>query len=197
MSKKPQTKKLGSSTSMPDAKLKTKKTLKTQEMLELSSIPSCDVSVVSPSLTSPLGELYKLKEFRDESTNDLKLHLAENFLNLRRARALSQKEAAKLMGTSQSAIARIESAQDNLTVDTVERLAHTLGGRIYVTVYPAEMYFQDPGPWWESNSWQVAFSVTNRTPTHEQAVVGLERLIQSDSTNYLSMTLISTGASEK
>ena len=45
----------------------------------------------------------------------------------RSARNLSQKELAERVGTSHSAISRIESGRYGMTVDTLQRIAQALG----------------------------------------------------------------------
>ena len=69
---------------------------------------------------SLLGEVYKTKEFQKEWANDVRFHVARNLLYLRKFRRKSQATVAKAVGTSQSAIARIETAQENATLDTVD-----------------------------------------------------------------------------
>jgi transcriptional regulator with XRE-family HTH domain len=48
------------------------------------------------------------------------------------AQGLTQQELAKRMGTSHSAISRIESGQHKTSVDTLQRLAEALGVRFVV-----------------------------------------------------------------
>jgi ribosome-binding protein aMBF1 (putative translation factor) len=48
----------------------------------------------------------------------------------RAARGLSQEELARLVGTSHSAISRIESGRHKTSVDTLQRIAQALGLRL-------------------------------------------------------------------
>jgi transcriptional regulator with XRE-family HTH domain len=96
-----------------------------------------------------LAEVYETKGFRDEWDNAVRFHVARNLLHLRRYRRLSQQKLAAAIGTSQSAVARIESAQENITLDTVERFVHGLDGRFFVSIQPAEHVQIQTLPWWE------------------------------------------------
>src|SRR5215471_10421981 len=53
--------------------------------------------------------------------------LIEHLVSVRRQRGLSQTEVAARMGTSQSALARIESTQSDLRMSTIVRYAAALG----------------------------------------------------------------------
>jgi transcriptional regulator with XRE-family HTH domain len=65
---------------------------------------------------------------------------------------MSQARLAKKAGTSQSAIARIESGEENATETTVERLVNALDGRLRVSIAPAEYPAAPPHIWWKSAS---------------------------------------------
>ena len=56
--------------------------------------------------------------------------LAGDLVSLRQAAGLSQTEVAARMGTSQSAVARIEAGPADLRVSTLERYAAALGRQI-------------------------------------------------------------------
>ena len=56
--------------------------------------------------------------------------LARLVIKHRSALALSQAELARRMGTSHSAVSRIESGRHKTSVDTLQRLAHALGLRL-------------------------------------------------------------------
>lgn len=57
------------------------------------------------------------------------------------------------MGTSQSAVARIETGEENFTADTVERVVNELDGRFHVSIAPKEMNLPWlPHAWWEMSS---------------------------------------------
>lgn len=55
---------------------------------------------------------------------------------IRLARGWSQAEVARRMGTRQSKIARIESAQENLTLGTLLRLAQALDATVTLDLEP-------------------------------------------------------------
>ena len=52
--------------------------------------------------------------------------LGEQIQELRKQKELTQAELAKKIGTRQSDIARIESGQQNLTTDTLQKIATVL-----------------------------------------------------------------------
>ncbi len=56
--------------------------------------------------------------------------LARLVIRYRSALGLSQEELARLVGTSHSAISRIESGRHKVSVETLQRLAHALGVRL-------------------------------------------------------------------
>lgn len=127
---------------------------------------------------SPLAEVYETRAFRDEWDNDVRFHVARNLLHLRRFRGVSRKQLAAAVGTSQSAVARIESAQENITLDTVERFVHGLDGRFFVSIQPAEHATLPARTWWDtitSPPWNVVRVERRQTGLTDQVLVGLER----------------------
>ena len=56
--------------------------------------------------------------------------LADELVELRRGLGLSQTQVAARMGTSQSAVARLETGTADVLVSTVERYATALGRRL-------------------------------------------------------------------
>ncbi len=64
---------------------------------------------------------------RAEEALGSKLHIARNVLGLRVRGGITQSELARRVGTSQPRIAQIESAQGNVTVDTLDRIADAFG----------------------------------------------------------------------
>jgi transcriptional regulator with XRE-family HTH domain len=56
--------------------------------------------------------------------------LSDELVELRRGLGLSQTQVAARMGTSQSAVARIETGTADVLVSTVERYASALGRRL-------------------------------------------------------------------
>jgi transcriptional regulator with XRE-family HTH domain len=167
-----------SSISMQSAKRKTKKIpslLSKRDAFMTTSAPELAKSIPS---SSPLADLYKTEQFRAEWANDVAFHVARNVLHLRRYRRMSQSAVAVAMGTSQSAIARIESAQENITLDTLQRLTEALDGRFYVSIYPWEHPMRTPSPWWEPDrtaGWSVVCWATRSCDTSDKLILGFER----------------------
>ena len=62
---------------------------------------------------------------------------AEQVRNLRDQAGISQMELARRMGTSQSAIARLEGGGTMPTLDTLERVAAALGAELVVELRAA------------------------------------------------------------
>ena len=61
------------------------------------------------------------------------LRLAMKIAELRNQKGLSQQELAKLMGTSQQAISRIESGEyEGFTLKTLEKIAEATGMRVKI-----------------------------------------------------------------
>lgn len=114
-----------------------------------SSTPSARGGSQSISSFFPLAELYADASFQIEWDNDLPFNLARHLLRMRRYRELTQVELADLVGTSQSKIARIEGADENVTLKTLMRLADALHGRLRLSIEPAECSFPQLPPWWE------------------------------------------------
>jgi transcriptional regulator with XRE-family HTH domain len=61
---------------------------------------------------------------------DRRRRLVDELVSRRRARGLSQTEVAARMGTSQSAVARLEASAGDLKVSTLERYAAAVGSSI-------------------------------------------------------------------
>lgn len=71
--------------------------------------------------------------------------LARLVIRYRMANRLSQRQLAELVGTSHSAISRIEKGQHRPSVDTLERLARAFDRRlVFGFVEPSEALSQDP-----------------------------------------------------
>lgn len=62
--------------------------------------------------------------------------IAEQVLAQRRARRLSQQELAELVGTTQSAIARLERGERPPRIDTLVRIANALDCELQVRLRP-------------------------------------------------------------
>jgi DNA-binding XRE family transcriptional regulator len=89
----------------------------------------------------------KVRTFRGRLREDLKdpefkahyqeerqaLNLAMKIAKLREKKGLSQQQMAKLMGTSQQAISRIESGEyEGFTLKTLEKIAEATGTRVKI-----------------------------------------------------------------
>lgn len=62
------------------------------------------------------------------------IRLAIEIRALREKKGLSQRELAELVGTTQSAIARLESGHISPTLPTLDRIAAALGAEVTVTI---------------------------------------------------------------
>lgn len=89
----------------------------------------------------------KVRTFRSRLSEDLKdpefkahyqeerqaLKLALKIAKLREKKGLSQQQLAKLMGTSQQAISRVESGDyEGFTLKTLEKIAEATGTRVNI-----------------------------------------------------------------
>jgi DNA-binding XRE family transcriptional regulator len=89
----------------------------------------------------------KVRTFRRRLREDLKdpefkahyqeerqaLKLAMKIAKLRKKKGLSQQQMAKLMGTSQQAVSRIESGEyDGFTLRTLEKIAEATGTKVKI-----------------------------------------------------------------
>ncbi len=66
----------------------------------------------------------------------LELQVAAKIHALRRKRRLSQSQLARLLGTKQSAIARLEGGGDNITISRLQRIASLLGAQLTIKFEP-------------------------------------------------------------
>ncbi len=143
-----------SSTSTQFVRKRMPKTPMMQPKPERSMTASGQGEVLSRSSISPLAEVYRTEEFRNAWANEVRFHVARNLLHLRRYRQMSQSTVGQAMGTSQSAVARIESGQENITLDTLQKMIGALNGRFYVSIRPGELQSRYDQPWWNSiSSW--------------------------------------------
>ena len=83
---------------------------------------------------SRLREDLKDREFRAHYGEERRaLQLAMRIAKLREKKGLTQAQLAKLMGTSQQAISRIESGEyDGFTLKTLEKIAEATGTRLKI-----------------------------------------------------------------
>jgi transcriptional regulator with XRE-family HTH domain len=170
-----------------ESSISTPSTKKTLEMTKSSPqapviIASAPEIIVKPQSSHSLTDLYGTPEFSLAWDNDIKHHIARNVLYLRRFRDISQATVADKMGTSQSAVARIEAAEENITIGTLQRLITALKGRFFVSIVPEELSVQRHEPWWKANvaqtsgttsGWTASFVAFDRTG--DRAVIGLQR----------------------
>lgn len=72
-------------------------------------------------------------EFRklwDES--EQQYQISRQLISLRIARGLTQKDLAEKVGTSQSVIARIENGEQNITINTLNKLTNALEANLRI-----------------------------------------------------------------
>ena len=86
-----------------------------------------------------LREDLKDPEFRKHFEEERRaLALALKIAQLREKKGLTQHEMAKLMGTSQQAISRIESGEyEGFSLKTLEKIAEATGTRLKIEFVPA------------------------------------------------------------
>jgi transcriptional regulator with XRE-family HTH domain len=84
--------------------------------------------------------------------NAVRFQLSRQLVMLRKYRGWSQAKVARLAGTSQSHVARLESGEENFSADTAERFIVALEGRFDVSISPKEMHLPRWQPWWEMHA---------------------------------------------
>lgn len=104
--------------------------------LRFVNAPRTSVSVGSPIGTT-LGawhdaQLADPAYARAVADNDVADQIAVSILRARLAHGLSQVELATLVGTSNSAISRLESGTHRPSISTLERVAEALGLRLVI-----------------------------------------------------------------
>jgi transcriptional regulator with XRE-family HTH domain len=172
-----------SSMSTPSARKRIKRTQATPSKPDPSLTAYGQAEVVSRHSSSRLTDLYRTEEFQAEWANNVPFHIARNLLHLRRYRGMSQQAVATAMGTSQSAVARIESAQENITLETLERHIGALDGRFYVSIRPSEFGLRPERVWWESlgpqsstwGSWSLKGIASEQTDGSHDVLMWLQR----------------------
>ena len=95
--------------------------------------------IIPESISQHIEEEYKKSpDFRKAYDEEvLKLKIAYKIIQLRRLRHLSQHELAKKAGTTQQNISRLEdSANTQITIHTLTRLAKALKARLTVDLVP-------------------------------------------------------------
>ena len=80
-------------------------------------------------------ELLKNPEVKKEYDRlDPRYQLISDLIALRIKKGLTQEDVAKKMGTKQSAIARIESGDENLTIDSIQEISEALGAKVKISI---------------------------------------------------------------
>jgi len=74
----------------------------------------------------------KFREFYDEYGKQLEV--AYQITKLRKQAKITQSELAKRIGTTQSNIARMETGQQNFTIDTLNKIASTFNKELRVSI---------------------------------------------------------------
>lgn len=69
---------------------------------------------------------------------DVEYRVVEALIEARSRARLSQTELAKRIGTTQSAIARLESGQISPTISTLKRYATATGSRLVIDMLPVK-----------------------------------------------------------
>lgn len=92
----------------------------------MSDLPADDTPSAQP--WSSLPESREMARSRTELIQDLAAR--------REATGLTQTEVAARMGTSQSAVARLEAGTSDVRASTLERYAAAVGGQIAWTFFP-------------------------------------------------------------
>ncbi|MFH1235684.1 MAG: helix-turn-helix transcriptional regulator [Parcubacteria group bacterium] len=83
------------------------------------------------SFDDVFGKVSKKKEFRKAYDEEIvRLRLARQIRDIRTNNRMTQLVVAQKSGMPQSVIARIESGDRGISVDTLGRVAHTLGKEV-------------------------------------------------------------------
>jgi transcriptional regulator with XRE-family HTH domain len=98
--------------------------------------------------STSIAEIARRSDVQLALDNDVLVRVAENCIALRKHRRLTQNALAKLMGTSQAALARIEGAQENITLRTLGKAIEALRGRLTFYITPAELNLPVMPPWY-------------------------------------------------
>jgi DNA-directed RNA polymerase specialized sigma24 family protein len=95
--------------------------------------PDADPSAPGPSESAGASALPVLPGFREMALRRMAAErsgLVSDLVALRQAAGLSQTEVAARMGTSQSAVARLEAGTFDVRASTLERYAAAIGSQI-------------------------------------------------------------------
>lgn len=128
------------------------------------------------TLDSWISGIERSPEYRLERDNDINFQVARNLFELRRWRGYTQEEVAERMGSTQPKVAAAESGMANLTFRTFRRFIDALGGRLRISVLPAECDLPRFEPWWTVSDqvigphrtpWTAVKSLTGQIATKE------------------------------
>ena len=72
--------------------------------------------------------------------------LASSMIGARAYADLTQTQIAELMGTTQSAVARLEGGRSNPSMRTLEKYAKATGTRLNISFEPIEVETDEPAP---------------------------------------------------
>ena len=102
-----------------------------------------------PSERGELPELPLLPGFREMALRRMsaeRRRLVADLTSQRRSAGLSQTEVAARMGTSQSAVARLETGDADVRVSTLERYAAAIGSQLAWQAQDGQAELGQPGP---------------------------------------------------
>jgi len=86
-----------------------------------------------PSFDKILSEKLKDTEFRRQYNEyGRQLEIAYQILQLRKKKKMTQAELAQKIGTKQSNVARMETGNQNFTIDMLQKIASVLGKNLKV-----------------------------------------------------------------
>lgn len=85
--------------------------------------PEQDEAKLAEALKNPAAKLWYEK-----------LLLAKSIKKFRKKAGMTQKDFAQKLRTSQSAVARIESGKQNISLPTLVRIAHILGRKLHIKI---------------------------------------------------------------
>lgn len=90
--------------------------------------------IIYPSFKRYLAQEMKNKTFREAYEKESrKIEIAYQILLLRKKKKMSQAELAKKIGTKQSNIARMETGQQNFSIDTLQKIAQVFNKDLKVS----------------------------------------------------------------
>jgi len=93
----------------------------------------------------PLPLLPGFREMAIRRMSDERRRLVGELTGQRRAAGLSQTEVASRMGTSQSAVARLEAGEADVRASTLERYAAAIGHQISWRLQSGQHIEEEPG----------------------------------------------------